>query len=331
MKLNNQVVLVTGATGFIGSHLVEELLDIGLTVKALAHYNGRGDLGHLNRMRGKFHDRLEIIMGDIRDPFFCNRISSNVDIVFHLAALIGIPYSYIAPAEYIATNISGTLNILEASRVNKNIKKIIHTSTSETYGTAKYTPINEDHPLQGQSPYSASKIGADKLVESYYASFNTPVTTIRPFNAYGPRQSDRAIIPTVMSQISAGSSVITIGSLDPVRDFTFVKDTVQGFIKIAESDESIGRVINIGNGKGITIGELVDVIQNINGTNLEIVTDNTRIRPKKSEVFELIADNAEAKKLIGWEPKITLLEGLTETNEYVMSNISNFNTKTYNI
>jgi NAD dependent epimerase/dehydratase len=331
MKLNNQVVLVTGATGFIGSHLVEELLDIGVTVKALAHYNGRGDLGHLNRMRGKFHDRLEIIMGDIRDPFFCNRISSNVDIVFHLAALIGIPYSYIAPAEYIATNLSGTLNILEASRVNKNIKKIIHTSTSETYGTAKYTPINEDHPLQGQSPYSASKISADKLVESYFASFNTPVTTIRPFNTYGPRQSDRAIIPTVMSQISAGSNVITIGSLDPVRDFTFVKDTVQGFIKIAESDESIGRVINIGNGKGITIGELVDVIQNINGTNLEIVTDNTRIRPKKSEVFELIADNAEAKKLIGWEPKITLLEGLTETNEYVMSNISNFNTKTYNI
>ncbi|MBN1698107.1 MAG: SDR family NAD(P)-dependent oxidoreductase [Spirochaetales bacterium] len=327
--IKNKKVLVTGSSGFIGSHLAEELVASGAKVRAFVHYNSRNSFGNLELLDPDIFRSLEIITGDISDPFFVEKAVSGCDIVFHLAALIAIPYSYIAPRCYVETNISGTLNIMEACR-KRGVEKIVHTSTSETYGTAIYTPIDEKHPLQGQSPYSASKIGADKIAEAFHLSFNLPVSTIRPFNTYGPRQSARAVIPTIISQALAGDD-IKLGSLDPVRDFTYVKDTVSGFIAIARSEETVGRVTNIGTGKAVSIGDLADTIIRIMGGKKRIVSDGKRVRPEKSEVMQLLCDNGKAAELTGWRPATRLEDGLAETIEFVRAHPELYKTDIYNI
>lgn len=271
-----------------------------------------------------------MVTGDISDPFSTNSAVKGCDIVVHLAALIAIPYSYIAPHSYVSTNVMGTLNVMQACR-EYGVSKVVHTSTSETYGTALYTPITESHPLQGQSPYSASKIGADKIAESYYLSFNLPVAIIRPFNTYGPRQSARAVIPTIISQILAGQKYIKLGSLTPVRDFNFVKDTVEAFIRIAISDRSVGELINVGSGKGITIGNLCQTIISLIGRDAEIVCDGERVRPGKSEIMELICANQKAETLTGWKPRYTLEDGLRETIEYIEKNLHRYKMNIYNV
>jgi NAD dependent epimerase/dehydratase len=323
-------VLVTGAGGFIGSHLTERLVRAGAKVRALIHYNSRNDWGQIELLDQNIQGSLEVISGDIRDPFFCHQAVVDQEIVLHLAALIGIPYSYVAPAEYVATNVIGTLNILQACR-ELDVQKMVHTSTSETYGTAQYVPIDEDHPLQGQSPYSASKIGADKMAESYYKSFETPVATIRPFNTYGPRQSARAVIPTIISQLATGKKRIKLGSLTPVRDLNYAQDTAAGFMAIAESPKTLGEVINIGAGKGITIGELATLIMDVMGVEAEIYCDEERIRPDASEVMQLIAANSKAKELTGWEPATSLREGLAQTAEFVREHLDIYKPDIYNV
>lgn len=330
MELKNRRVLVTGAGGFIGSHLVEKLLSMGCQVRAMVHYNSRGDWGNLELLSPELKQSLEVVAGDVADPFSVKNAVVGCDVVFHLAALIAIPYSYVAPQSYVTSNVMGTLNVLQASR-ECGVAKVVHTSTSETYGTAIYTPINEDHPLQGQSPYSASKIGADKIAESFFLSFNLPVATIRPFNTYGPRQSARAVIPTIISQILDGHKRIKLGSLAPVRDFNFVKDTVEGFICVAASDKSVGELINVGFGKGITIGELVKTIMRLIGKEVEIICEDDRIRPEKSEVMELICDNRKAAALAGWQPRFSLEEGLLETIAFIEKNLNLFKTDIYNV
>jgi NAD dependent epimerase/dehydratase len=328
VNIANKDVVVTGAGGFIASHLVEELVRKGANVKAFVHYNSRNDWGLLNQVDSDLLKNVEVSMGDVTDPFFVKNITNGADVVFHLAALIGIPYSYVAPENYVNVNIKGTLNVLQAG-LDNGVGKIVHTSTSETYGTAQYTPIDESHPLQGQSPYSASKIGADKMAESYYRSFDLPVATIRPFNTYGPRQSARAVIPTIISQALVKDN-IHIGSLSPVRDMTFVKDTVRGFIAVAESEKSIGEVINIGSGESNTIGDILHtILQMIGKENMEIIEEQKRIRPDKSEVMELMCDNSKAKELLGWEPEYSLLQGLQQTVEWVRSNTNLYNTNHY--
>ncbi len=329
MSWNGRKVLVTGAGGFIGSHLTEELVRRGADVRAFVHYNARSDHGLLDYLPDDLHEKLDVRLGDITDPWSVEDAVDGVDVVFHLAALIAIPYSYVAPASYVAANCSGTVNVLQAAR-RFGTKRIVHTSTSETYGTAMYTPIDEDHPMQGQSPYSASKIGADKIAESYYRSFDTPVAIIRPFNTYGPRQSARAVIPTVISQALAGLPELRLGSLDPVRDLNYVKDTVAGFLAIAESDDCLGVVTNVGHGKGITIGDLAKrILELCDRADLPIVTDDQRIRPGKSEVFELVCANAKAKERCGWEPRWSLEDGLKETIEFVRENLSLYRPKVY--
>ena len=312
-------VLVTGAGGFIGSNLVEELIKSGITVKAFIHYNSSNSWGNLEFLPEDIKKEIEVISGNIQDPFSVNNAVKGQDTVFHLAALIGIPYSYKAPNSYVNTNVIGTLNILQAC-LDNNIEKIVHTSTSETYGTAIYTPIDEKHPLKAQSPYSASKIGADKLAESYHLSFGLPIAIIRPFNTFGPRQSARAIIPTIISQILSGSKVV-IGSIDPVRDFTFVKDTVNGFIKIATEQKSAGELINIGSGKGISIGELAHKIIQMINPETEIIIDTKRIRPDKSEVMKLICDNTKAREILNWKPNFSLEDGIKETISYIKNHL----------
>lgn len=331
MSLDGKRVLVTGASGFIGSHLVEALLARGCVVRALVHYNSRGDWGNLEQLDAAQKDRLDIVLGDICDPFLVSRIVSDRDVVFHLAALIAIPYSYIAPHSYVSTNVSGTLNVLEACRTH-GTARLVHTSTSETYGTAQYTPIDENHPMQGQSPYSASKIAADKLAESYFRSFDLPVATLRPFNTFGPRQSARAIIPTIISQALGGND-IKLGSLTPVRDLTFVADTVAAFQAAAECDDAVGRVINAGNGQGITIGDLAAMLLEIMGRDgdCRITIDEARVRPQASEVFELICDNRLAASAMDWKPTVSLREGLARTVEYVEANIDRFKAELYNV
>jgi NAD dependent epimerase/dehydratase len=328
MNFNGKKVLVTGAGGFIGSHLVEELIRNGAEVSALIHYNSRNHWGNLEQLSPQIKKEINVLAGNVEDPFMLNKATKGQNIVFHLAALIAIPYSYDAPLSYIRTNIEGTTNVMQACLSN-NIERVIHTSTSEAYGTAIYTPIDEQHPLQAQSPYSASKISADKIAESYYLSFNLPVSTIRPFNTYGPRQSARAVIPTIISQ-AIKQPEIKLGDLTPVRDLTYVKDTVRGFMKIALSDESIGKVINVGNGKGISIEDLANLIIKLMGVNKPIVTDSERLRPEKSEVLKLVCDNSKAKTIIGWEPQYSIERGLKETIEYVTNKIDDYKTDIFN-
>jgi len=328
--LKENKVLITGAGGFIGSHLVEEALKQGAKVKALVKYNSRNDWGNLEMLSEDVKNSIEVVLGDIRDPFLSEKIVKGCDIVFHLAALIGIPFSYSSPENYVDTNIKGTLNMLQAS-LKAGVQKFIQTSTSETYGTARYTPIDEKHPLQAQSPYSATKIAADMLVESYYRSFDMPVTVIRPFNTYGPRQSARAIIPTIISQILSGKREISLGSVDPVRDLTYVKDTVAGFIMIAASNRSVGEIINIGSEKGINIGDLAKKVIDLIGADVELKEESSRVRPSGSEVMTLICDSSKAKNILGWKPSISLKEGLNHSIDFIDQNLNLYKTNQYNI
>ncbi len=321
MDIKNRKVLVTGATGFIGSHLVQRLIKEGASVRALAHYRSDPNLNNLEYLSKNELDRVEILKGNIEDPYFVKHIVEGCEIVFHLAALIAIPYSYIAPSSYVATNIQGTLNVLEACR-SEGVLRLIHTSTSECYGTALYTPIDESHLLQAQSPYSATKISADKLVESYYSSYSLPVITIRPFNTYGPRQSARAVIPTIIGQLLGDSKSIKLGSISPIRDLTYVQDTVNGFVCASVSENICGEVINLGTGNGISIGDLVGEIMNITGREKPIITDKQRTRPEKSEVYNLISNNIKAKQLLSWQPIISLDKGLGLTIEYYKDNLN---------
>jgi len=328
--LRGKKVLITGAGGFIGSHLVEEALNAGANVSALIKYNSRNDWGCLEFLSAQTKNSIEVIVGDVRDPFLVEKAVKGCDVVFHLAALIGIPYSYVSPESYVDTNVKGTLNILEAS-LKAGVEKVVQTSTSETYGSALYTPIDEKHPLQGQSPYSATKIAADMLAESYGKSFSLPVTIIRPFNTYGPRQSARAVIPTVASQVLSGKREISLGSLSPVRDLTFVKDTVRGFLKIAIDAKAVSETINIGFGKGISIGELAMLISKVAGISIKIVSERARTRPKNSEVMALICNNSKAKNIIDWEPLTSLNDGLARTLDYIENNLNNYKIDMYNI
>jgi len=316
-------VLVTGAAGFIGSHLTELLIRKGYDVRAFIHYNSLNSWGWLDACEPEIKKKLDVFVGDIRDPYGVKKAVKGCEIVFHLAALIGIPYSYHSPDTYVDTNIKGTLNIVQAVR-ELEIGKVIHTSTSEVYGTARFVPITEEHSLQGQSPYSASKIGADQLAMSFHASFGTPVAIIRPFNTYGPRQSARAVIPTVIAQILGGAKKIKIGALHPTRDFNYVKDTVNGFIAVAESDRSVGEVINIGSNYEISIGDMLNLIAEVMNVKVEFETEQGRLRPMKSEVERLWADNSKALNLLDWKPLYGEIEGfkrgLRETIEWFAKN-----------
>ena len=329
-------ILVTGADGFIGSHLAEELVRQNYNVKAFVLYNSFNSWGWLDHADKAITDNMEIISGDVRDPFCVNKAMKSCDAVMHLAALIAIPYSYHAPASYVDTNITGTLNILTAAK-ESGIRKVIHTSTSEVYGSAMFVPITEDHPLQAQSPYSATKIGADQLALSYYRSFNTPVTVVRPFNTYGPRQSARAVIPTVITQILSGRKKIKMGSLNPTRDFSYVEDTVNGFIAAAKSETTNGEVINLGTGFEISIKETLGIILRLMGSDMKIETETQRVRPEKSEVNRLCSDNTKARKFLGWKPKFSgkkgLEKGLEKTIEWFSKkkNIAGYKTDIYNI
>lgn len=329
MKWQNKKVIITGAGGFIGSHLVDELIKRNADVTAFVHYNARNNWGWLENSYSTDTPNFQVIAGDVADMGFVQKAVADQDIVFHLAALIGIPYSYSAPESYVNTNIKGTLNIMQAS-LKADVERIIQTSTSEVYGTAQYTPIDEHHPLQGQSPYSASKIGADKIAESYYCSFNLPVITARPFNTFGPRQSTRAVIPTIITQ-ALTSDIVKLGSLTPVRDLTFVGDTVQGFLKLAESKKAIGKSINIGTGYGVTMGELANQIIDIVNPKAKIVCEQERIRPEKSEVMKLICDNTLIQKITGWQPQYTLEEGLLPTIEWMKQHISDYKSGIYTV
>jgi NAD dependent epimerase/dehydratase len=321
-------VLVTGAGGFIGSHLVEALVAQGAAVRAFVKYNGRNDWGMLSDLPPEARKSLEVVSGDIGDPFFVRRAVAGCDCVFHLAALIGIPYSYVAPSDYVRVNVQGTVNILQACR-DERTPRVVHTSTSETYGTAQYVPIDEQHPLQGQSPYSASKIGADKLAESYHNAFELPVVIVRPFNTFGPRQSARAFIPTAISQ-ALTSDRIRMGALDPVRDLTYVKDTAEGFIAVGLCDPAVGQTVNLGVGQGAPIGEVLKIILRLLGREqLPIEEDAGRVRPTKSEVQRLISNNAKARQLAGWQPRYTLEQGLTETIAWIRKNIDRYRPDVY--
>lgn len=331
MNWNGKKVLVTGAEGFIGSHLTERLVELGADVTALVQYNSFNNWGWIDTFDKNVKDNIKVITGDIREYDNVKRMVSGQEVIMHLAALIAIPYSYLSPMAYVRTNVEGTTNILEACRDEENIEKIVHTSTSETYGTALYVPIDEKHPMQGQSPYSASKIGADKMAESFYRSFNLPIATIRPFNTYGPRQSARAVIPTIISQILAGKREIKLGSLTPTRDFNYVKDTAEAFVKIAESEKTIGEVINAGSNYEISIGDTAQKIIDLIGHDVKILCDEERIRPEKSEVNRLWADNTKIKTLTDWTPKYSIDEGLKETIEWIKNNMQYFKTDIYNV
>ena len=323
-------VLVTGADGFIGSHLTESLLEKGYDVKAFTMYNSFNTWGWLDTLPKEKLDQIEIFSGDVRDPNGVREAMKGVDGVFHLAALIAIPISYHSPDSYVDTNIKGTLNVLQAAR-ELETERIMVTSTSEVYGTAQYVPIDEKHPFQGQSPYSATKIGADRLAESFYRSFNLPVSIVRPFNTYGPRQSARAVIPTIITQLLAGKSEIQLGSLTPTRDFNFVKDTAAGFIAIAESDKTIGEEINIATQQEISIGDLAqEIIRQIN-PSAKIICDEQRLRPEKSEVNRLLGANEKIKRLTNWTPKYTFEEGIKETIAWLRENLDKYKTDIYNV
>lgn len=325
----NKKVVITGSEGFIGSHLTEKLVKLGARVTAFVLYNSFNTCGWIDNFKKEIKENIKIFIGDIRDEASVRKALKDQDIIFHLAALIAIPYSYYAPRSYFETNVLGTLNIMQSAR-EFGFMKIIHTSTSEVYGTAIYTPIDENHPLQGQSPYSASKISADKIAESYYKSFNVPITVIRPFNTYGPRQSARAVIPTIISQALTGNK-INLGNISTVRDMNYIKDTVQGFVKIAQSDKSVGEVINIGSGRGLTIKEIADTVIRLLNKNIKINFDKKRLRPEKSEVEVLICDYRKAEKLIDWIPEFTIEKGLIETIKWIKDNLKYFKPEIYNI
>ena len=322
-------ILITGADGFIGSHLTEMIAKEGHSIKALSQYNSFNNWGWLED--ANLNSKVEIISGDIRDQKFCTDITKNIDIVYHLAALIAIPYSYSSPRSYIDTNCIGTLNMCQAA-LDNNVKRILHTSTSEVYGTAKYVPIDEKHPLQSQSPYSASKIAADSIAMSFYNSFNLPLTIVRPFNTYGPRQSSRAIIPNVISQIVAKEKKITVGDISPTRDFSYVEDTCRAFVKIAEHNNTIGKVINTGSSSEISIVDLIQLIQSIMGSDLEIYQSKERIRPLNSEVHRLFCDSSLLIELTSFKNKFSLEEGLLETVKWFRNeqNIKKYKTSIYN-
>jgi dTDP-glucose 4,6-dehydratase len=329
MNWSGKPVLVTGAGGFIGSHLTERLVREGAKVRAFLRYNSRADLGNLAYLPRELLSSIEIVRGDLRDAEAVRGACKGMDTVFHLAALIAIPYSYVNPREVADVNVMGTLNVLTAGR-HEGLRRMVHTSTSEVFGTARYVPIDEQHPLQGQSPYSASKIGADKLAESFQKSFGVPVATLRPFNTFGPRQSARAIIPTIISQTLTRPEV-KLGSLDPSRDLLFVTDTVDGFIRAASVDAAIGQEINVGTGVGVTIGDLAKKIFEIAGKSPRIVTDEQRIRPAQSEVMRLLASNVKAREVLGWQPRVTLEEGLKQTVAWIREHLDAFRPDDYTV
>jgi NAD dependent epimerase/dehydratase len=322
-------VLVTGAAGFIGSHLVERLVRDGCRVRAFVHYNAAGWLHNLERLDREIRNELEIFAGDIADPFSVNQAVAGCDDVFHLASLIAIPYSYRAPAAYVATNIHGALNVLQACREH-GVRRLVHTSTSETYGTAQYVPIDEKHPLVGQSPYSASKIAADKLAESYQRSYGVPVVTVRPFNTFGPRQSARAVIPTIISQALTRDE-ITLGSTAPVRDFTYVTDTAAGFAAAARADSAVGEAVNLGTGTSVTIGDVAEMVLQLVGRDLPIKSQEERVRPPDSEVLRLVCDNRKARNLLGWTPQVDLKTGLARVIDYVREHPEQYKAEIYNV
>lgn len=323
-------VLVTGADGFIGSHLTESLLEKGYDVKAFVYYNSFNNWGWLDTLPKEKLDAIEIFSGDIRDPNGVREAMKDVDMVFHLAALIAIPFSYHSPDSYVDTNIKGTLNVLQAAR-SLNTKRVLVTSTSEVYGTAQYVPIDEKHPYQGQSPYSATKIGADRLAESFYRSFGLPVSIVRPFNTFGPRQSARAVIPTIITQLLSGKDEIKLGALSPTRDFNYVKDTAAGFIAIAESEKTIGEEINIATQQEISIGDLAnEIISQIN-PSAKIICDEQRLRPEKSEVNRLLGSNAKIKELTDWKQQYTFEQGIAETIEWLRHHMEAYKTDIYNV
>ncbi len=323
-------ILVTGADGFIGSHLVEKLLREGHKVKAFAYYNSFNLWGWLDTLPKEILNEIEVFTGDIRDPNGVRESMKGIDEVYHLAALIAIPFSYHSPDSYVDTNIKGTLNVLQAAR-DLGTSRILVTSTSEVYGTAQYVPIDEKHPYQGQSPYSATKIGADRIAESFYRSFDMPITIVRPFNTYGPRQSARAVIPTIITQLLAGKEEIKLGSLTPTRDFNYVKDTVQGFIEIAKSINTIGEEINIATQQEISIGELAQELINQINPNAKIICEEERLRPEKSEVNRLLGSNEKIKRMTNWKPNYTLGQGLAETIEWIKNNLDKYKIDIYNI
>ena len=328
--MNKVNVLVTGADGFIGSHLVEMLSSKGYRVSALSQYNSFNNWGWLEDINCR--DKIEILTGDIRDPHFCKSIMKDVEIVFHLAALIAIPYSYVAPGSYVDTNISGTLNICQAAK-ESGITRVIHTSTSEVYGTAQYVPIDEKHPLQPQSPYSASKIAADAMAMSFFNAFDLPVTVVRPFNTYGPRQSARAVIPTIITQIANGVKEIKLGDTSPTRDFNYVEDICRGFFAIAENDQTIGETINIGSNFEISIGSTLELIKELMESDVRLVADKERIRPEKSEVFRLCCDNTKIQKLTGFKPQVDIREGLQRTIDWITqpNHLKHYKAEIYNV
>lgn len=325
-----KTALITGADGFIGSHLTELLLSKGYKVRALSYYNSFNYWGWLEEIKDTTH--LEVVSGDIRDPHFCRTIVKDIDVIFHLAALIAIPYSYVAPDSYVDTNVKGTLNICQAAKENGNIR-VIHTSTSEVYGTAQYVPIDEKHPKQAQSPYSASKIGADAMAISFFNAFNLPVTIARPFNTYGPRQSARAIIPTIITQIANGMKEIKVGDLSPTRDFNFVKDTCRGFLALANSEESIGQEVNIASNFEISMMDTLHLIKKVMQSDVEFIVDQQRIRPGKSEVFRLWGDNRLITSITDWKPSYNIEQGLTETCKWFAdkNNLQKYKANIYNV
>ena len=322
-------VLVTGAGGFIGSHLTERLVREGARVRAFVRYTSRHDIGLLSLLPADLLRSAEVIAGDLRDAEAVREVMRDVEVVFHLGALIAIPYSYIHPREVVETNVLGTLNILMAAR-DVRTGRVVHTSTSEVYGTAQFVPIGEEHPLQGQSPYSASKIGADKLAESFHRSFGVPVATVRPFNTYGPRQSARAVIPTIIVQVLA-SHQIRLGALDPIRDFTFVEDTVDGFLRMGLSEGAVGQVVNLGSEDCISVGDLASKILALTGRELPIVCEETRLRPAQSEVMRLHADTEKARRLLGWQPQVSLDAGLKRTIDWIGDHLKLYRPDTYEV
>ncbi|MBN1917972.1 MAG: GDP-mannose 4,6-dehydratase [Verrucomicrobia bacterium] len=328
---NNTQVLVTGAGGFIGSHLVENLVARGAKVRAFVHYNSRNDWGQIERLPEAVRGCVEVVAGDVRDPFFVRTAVEGRDVVFHLAALIPIPYSYLAPQSFIETNVLGTLNVLEACRAAE-VSRLVHTSTSETYGTAQSdAPMTETHPSRAQSPYAASKIGADRLVESYVCSYGVPAVTVRPFNTFGPRQSARAVIAAIATQVLAGRKRIAVGALDPVRDFSYVADTVRGFIAAAELDDGIGEAFNVGSGQAESIREVGRMIIDLCGNGAELVLDNRRVRPALSEVMRLVCDSSKLQGRTGWRPEVGLREGIERTLEYIARHLDEYKTDLYTV